>query len=86
MQGITSLGYQVHIFSNHNIVFFEITSFRKLKNINMQAFYNDIFSHLSGVDFTQFSLHAYVDFYNSMLSSRSWTIRKSTGLATVCLM
>ena len=71
---------QGHLFSDHNIVFFDITSnraktgqpeisFRKLKNISMQVFCNDISSYLSGIDFTQFSLDACVNFYNSMLSS-----------------
>ena len=54
--------YQGHLLSNHNIVFFEITSkmaktgqcevsFRKLKHMNIQAFHNNIPSHLSWVDF-----------------------------------
>ena len=89
--------------------FFEITpnkakagqheeSFRKLKNINIQAFCNDISLHLSGVDFTQFLPDACVDLYNSILSSkldvhaplktrkRSHTTSKSPGLATKCQM
>ena len=42
---------------------------QKTQNINIQAFCNDIFLHLSGVDFTKFSPDACVDLYNSTLSS-----------------
>ena len=63
----------------------------------MQAFCNDISSHLSEVDFKQFSPDARVDFYNSILSSmfdvhahlktkKVSDHKKSPGLATECLV
>ena len=72
--------YQCHLFSDHNTVFFEITSnrakagqckvsFRKLKSINIQAFCNDISLHLSGIDFTKFSLDRSRSLQLFMLSS-----------------